>query len=215
MSIPTQPRTIVVRGALVHITPSLTIQGDVVATGGVLTRVGSSQPLGPEDTVVLEAAGASVVPILIDSAVRARGGSTGHELAPDNLAVFAVIRGTVQPSRIGEMLIVSPRDMLAVVLEDRLVAWDGALARPDDPGPDWVGAWTDSRRGMTQFLTADGRYSETRGGRPDAYTGCYWAHRAWIAYLDDTGFWAFGQQVDDTIHHAGFVLRRTTPRSSI
>ncbi|ACZ21357.1 hypothetical protein Sked_14200 [Sanguibacter keddieii DSM 10542] len=108
---------------------------------------------------------------------------------------------------------VNPQDLLAVVLEDQVVVWDGSTADLHDPGPDWVGAWTDPSRGMTQHLSADGRYSETRGGRRDAYTGCFWAHRDWVAYLDDTGFWAFGQRADDVLHHARFVLRRVPPRA--
>jgi hypothetical protein len=207
-------RIIVIRDALVHVTPSQTVRGDVVATDGVITHVGPARQPDPAGARLLDGAGASVVPILIDSAIRARGRSAGHELAPGNPAVLAVIRGIVPASRIGEMLIVSPRDMLAVILEDHVVAWDGNPAAPDDAGSAWVGAWTDSARGMTQFLTADGRYSETRGGREDAYTGRYWARREWIAYLDDTGFWAFGQHTDDILHHGGFVLRRMTEQPS-
>jgi hypothetical protein len=207
-------RTIVIRDALVHVTPRQTVRGDVVATDGVLTHVGPAQQPDPACARVLDGAGASVVPILIDSAIRARGLIAGHELAPGNPAVFAVISGIVPASRIGEMLIVSPRNMLAVMLEDHLVAWGGDPAAPDDSDSAWVGAWTDPARGMTQFLRADGRYSETRGGRADAYTGRYWARREWIAYLDDTGFWAFGQQTNDVLHHGGFVLRRTTAQPS-
>lgn len=200
---------IVIRDAVVHVTPRRKVLGDVVATDGVLTHVGPTQEPDPANARVLDGAGASVVPILIDSAIRALGESAGHELAPGHPAVFAVIRGAVSASRIGEMLMINPRDMLAVMLEDRLVAWDGDPAAPGDPDPAWAGAWTDTARGMTQFLTADGRYSETRGGRADAYTGRYWARRGWIAYLDDTGFWAFGQRINDVLHHGGFVLRRT------
>jgi hypothetical protein len=207
-------RTIVIRDALVHVTPSRTVHGDVVATDGVLTHVGPARSPDSPGALMLDAAGASVVPILIDSAIRARGDDAGHKLATGQPAVFAVIRGPVQPSRIGEMLMINPQDMLAVVLENRLVAWEGTTADPDDPGPSWGGAWTDRARGMTQHLTADGRYSETRGGRTDAYTGRFWTHRDWIAYLDDTGFWAFGQQIGDILHHGGFVLRRSSPRAS-
>ncbi|WOF21661.1 Atu4866 domain-containing protein [Microbacterium betulae] len=205
-----ESHTIVVRDAVVHVTSSRTVRGDVVTTDGMLSRVGPAQRPDPPGALVLDAPGASVVPLLVDGAIRARGDDARDrdELAPGRPAIFAVIRGAVRASRIGEMLMVDPRDMLAVVLEDRLVAWDGAVADSDDPGPAWTGAWTDGRRGMTQFLTAHGRYSETRGGRADAYTGRFWAHRDRIAYLDDTGFWAFGEQVDGILHHGGFVLRR-------
>ena len=59
-----------------------------------------------------------------------------------------------------------------------------------------------------QELRPDGRYSETRNGRADAYTGRYWVRGAEIAYLDDTGFWAFGELVGDELRHADFVMRR-------
>ncbi|MFZ4896385.1 Atu4866 domain-containing protein [Plantibacter sp. Mn2098] len=210
-----EARTLIVRDALLHVTRSRTIRGDVVAADGVLTQVGSKQQIDLCDGLVLEASGASVVPILIDSAIDAQGRGTDLELAIGRSAVFVVIRGTVPTSRIGEMLIVNSRDVLAVVLEDRVVTWDGLVAGPGDPSPNWVGAWTDARRGMTQFLTQDGRYSETRGGHTDAYTGRFWAHRQWVAYLDDTGFWAFGQKAEGALYHGGFVLRRTPIRPSL
>lgn len=209
-----EPRPIVIRDALVHVTPSRTMQGDIVAQDGVLTQVGSAHELVPSGALVLNGAGASVVPILIDSAVRAQGAASGPELKTGHPAAFAAIRGAVSASRIGESLIVDPRDMLAVVLGNHVVNWGGVAAGPSDPGPAWVGAWTDARRGMTQFLTAEGRYSETRGGRVDAYTGRFWAHGEWIAYLDDTGFWAFGQEVDGVLYHGGFVLRRSRSGSA-
>lgn len=212
MSAPSAPRTVVVRGALVHVTRSRSVRSDVVATGGVLTHVGPDWPSAP-DALVLDGSEATVVPIVVDGAIRACGSATGSWLTLGSSVAFAVVRGSVAGSRVGEMLMVNPRDMLAVVLEDQVVAWDGTAANLRDPGPDWVGAWTDPSRGMTQHLTAVGRYSETRGGRRDAYTGRFWTHRDWIAYLDDTGFWAFGQRFDDVLHHARFVLRRVPPRT--
>jgi hypothetical protein len=207
-------RAVIIRDALVYVTPARIVHGDVVAEDGLLTRVGPGRQPDPADALVLDGRGASVVPILIDGAIRAGGRSAGHELAPGNPAVFAVIRGAVPASIIGEMLMIDPRDMLAVMLEDRLVAWDREIVTPDEPDPAWVGAWTDPSRGMTQFLSADGRYSETRGGLPDAYTGRYWTQRGWIAYLDDAGFWAFGRQSGNVVYHGGFVLRRTAARAA-
>lgn len=60
---------------------------------------------------------------------------------------------------------------------------------------------------MTQHLTSDGRHSETRGGRRNAYAGQFWLTGDRITYLDDSGFWAFGQFHRGVLHHAGFVLR--------
>ena len=212
MSLASAPRTVVVRDALVQVARSRSVRGDVVATGGVLTHVGPDGPC-PPDALVLDGSGATAVPILVEGAIRARGSDTGVWLTPGSPAAFAVVRGSVAASRVGEMLMINPRDMLVVVLEEYVVVSDGTATDLLDPGPDWVGAWTDPSRGMTQHLTAAGRYSETRGGRRDAYTGRFWAHRDWIAYLDDTGFWAFGHRVDDVLHHARFVLRRVPPRT--
>ncbi|PRX46191.1 putative ligand-binding protein with streptavidin-like fold [Prauserella shujinwangii] len=203
---------LVVRDAVVHITPSRKTRGDIVVTDGTVTHVGSSRRPAAPDAVTIEAAGASAVPLLVDSAVRARAPHERNrdDLAPGNRAAFAVIRGSVREDRIRHMLVVSPRDLLAVVVGERVEARHGTPARPPaDPGSAWRGAWTDRDRGMTQYLTARGRYSETRGGRADAYTGRYWVHEDRITYLDDQGFWAFGQQVGGILHHAGYVLHRT------
>ena len=110
------------------------------------------------------------------------------------------------------MLVVQPRDLVAVVIGGELVALDGAPTRPagsdgldaDDPR---LGPWTDTGRDMIQYLTRDGRYTETRNGRPNAYTGRFWLNGDRITYLDDTGFWAFGQYHRGVLHHAGYVLQ--------
>jgi adenine deaminase len=47
-----------------------------------------------------------------------------------------------------------------------------------------------------------------RSGQTDAYTGRYWVHDGRITYLDDTGFWAFGELLDGVLHHAGFVMHK-------
>lgn len=203
--------TLVVHDALVHVTPSRTTRGDIVVTAAKVTHVGPRLRTSP-GSVIINAAGASAVPLLVDSAVRARPANERgiDDLAPGNSAAFAVIRGTIGADRIRHMLVVSPRDLLAVVVGDRIEARHGIPTRqPADPGPAWIGAWTDTARAMTQHLTPDGRYSETRAGRTGAYTGCYWVCEDRITYLDDEGFWAFGQQVDGILHHAGYVLHRT------
>ncbi|MNM76404.1 hypothetical protein D3C81_882280 [compost metagenome] len=57
-------------------------------------------------------------------------------------------------------------------------------------------------------LLADGRYDEARGSRESAYRGSYIIDGDHIEYLDDTGFSADGDFVDDVLHHAGMVLIR-------
>ncbi|MDG9703495.1 Atu4866 domain-containing protein [Streptomyces sp. DH37] len=56
--------------------------------------------------------------------------------------------------------------------------------------------------------TADGRYDETRGGRPHACRGRYWIDGDRIDYPDDLGFWAVGYFRGDEPHRAGYVMRR-------
>lgn len=170
---------------------------------------GQAAPTG----IRIDGRGASVVPLLVDTvfATSAPPAPDAFDLSPGHPATFAVIGGTVSPDRITRMLVVNPASLRAVVVHGNLVVRDGAATRsrgghaPDDPR---LGAWRDPRRDMTQYLTPDGRYTETRGTTRDAYTGSFWLDGDRITYLDDTGFWAFGQYHDGVLHHAGFVLRR-------
>lgn len=168
---------------------------------------------------MIDGTGASVVPLMVESAVQPRPpeqrGAEG--LVAGNPATFAVVRGTVGIDRIRRMLVVDPPDLIAVVVAGRVEVLHGKPTRP--PGVDddaarraWVATWIDESRDMEQHLLSDGRYSETRQGRRDAYSGRYWVHGDRITYLDDTGFWAFGQLQAGVLHHAGYVLRRPAAR---
>ncbi|MFD5823633.1 Atu4866 domain-containing protein [Nesterenkonia xinjiangensis] len=42
----------------------------------------------------------------------------------------------------------------------------------------------------------------------NAYTGRYWVRGTKITDLDASGFWAFGELLGSTLHHAGFVMAR-------
>lgn len=119
----------------------------------------------------------------------------------------------VDESYITRTLLVPPRDLIAVLVDGTLVAWHGKPTRPAGsagtaPGDPRLGTWTDPGQRLEQHLTADGRYSETRDGRRDAYTGRFWLDGDRITYLDDQDFWAFGEFVDGVLHHARFVMRR-------
>ncbi|CAM3905147.1 SDR family NAD(P)-dependent oxidoreductase [Kibdelosporangium persicum] len=67
---------------------------------------------------------------------------------------------------------------------------------------------TDQNDFLRQNLLPDGRYDEARGDRPSAYTGRYWVNGTRIDYLDDLGFWAYGEFRDGELHHAGYRLTR-------
>jgi hypothetical protein len=198
MTVPAQP--FVFTDATVHVTPARSTHGDLWVSGGRIAHA------GPAGARVIDARGASVVPLMVD-----QGPDGSHDLVPGNPATFAVTRSPVSESQIRGSLMIDPDDLIAVVIAGRLMAWQGAPtsdAAAEQGSPTWVGAWIDESHAMEQHLLANGRYTETRSGRTDAYTGRYWTHGTHIAYLDDTGFWAFGEQYRDVLYHAHFVLTR-------
>lgn len=134
----------------------------------------------------------------------------GTTVVPLGPTSYAVLRTPYDEARPAPSLIVRPADLVAIVLDGTTVARDG---RPlVGPGAaeagDWVGDWRDDAQDMTQHLRGDGRYSETRSGRVDAWTGRWWSRGAEIVYLDDTGFWAYGVQTGGVLVHAHFRLVR-------
>ena len=198
---------LIIAGARVHTSPEQTVQADLHVAG---TRVASHE-VSPDSARLIDATGASVVPLLVHSVFEdpEPPAPSAFDLTPGRPATFAAVRGKVRSTRITRMLVVQPRDLVAV--EGELIAIDGEPTRPSgpdglDPGDPRLGPWTDTRRDMTQYLQWDGRYTETRNGRPNAYTGRFWLNSDRITYLDDTGFWAFGQYHHGVLHHAGYVL---------
>ncbi|WP_375000933.1 Atu4866 domain-containing protein [Aeromicrobium sp. CTD01-1L150] len=205
-------RTFVISGAMVMRTPGdETVRDLFVSDGRIVAQPADTEPH------MISAAGAYVVPLMVDSAVAARPASkrAEYDLSPVNDATFAVVRRPVTETQVRTMLILSPRDVMAVYVSGQLEVCDGEATRR--AGADvaeaatsatWVGTWEDPARGLEQHLLPDGRYSETRGGRADAYTGRYWVHEDRITYRDDSGFWAFGELQDSVLHHAGFMMTR-------
>lgn len=203
--------TLVVRGATVwH--PGGTAREDLHVSGGRF----SAAPAAP-DAEVLDARGGTAVPLVVDTALARvpQDRRDAYDLTPGNPATFAVVRGPVRGSRIRSVLVVRPDDLVGVWVAGHAEARDGVPTRAlgrDLTEPtvrsSWVGTWWDRRRGMAQHLHADGRYAETRGGRANAFTGRYWVRQERITYLDDQGFWAFGELLDGVLHHAGFILER-------
>lgn len=85
---------------------------------------------------------------------------------------------------------------------------DGVKLVEIDASHPRVGLWVDETDFLHQRLLPDGRYDETRGGRPHAYQGQIWIDGDRIDYLDDLGFWAFGTFVGDRLEHAGYILHK-------
>ncbi|SOD98295.1 Atu4866 domain-containing protein [Caenispirillum bisanense] len=85
----------------------------------------------------------------------------------------------------------------------------GAASESAQPSHPYVGMWhTDDDR-VRHELLPNGRYDEARGTRESAYQGRYEVDGSYIQYWDDTGFTADGVFVDEnTLHHAGMILRR-------
>lgn len=209
---PEQSEQFVVTGATVMETPRTLVDRDLSVSDGVLVP-GPADPAAP----VVAAPGTYAVPLLVDSAVAQRPAAQPgvYDLVPGNPATFALVRRPVSESQARRMLVVDPADLAAVYVSGHLEARDGQPTRPAgadlaDPAAreTWVGTWEDPGRGLQQHLGADGRYAETRGGRANAYTGRFWVRDDRITYLDDSGFWAFGELLDGTLHHAGFVMNR-------
>ncbi|GAA2220758.1 hypothetical protein GCM10010413_10220 [Promicromonospora sukumoe] len=203
---------LVITGATVLETPGTPVRRDLHVADGVLAA-GSPD----DEATAVPAEGMYAVPLLVDSAVAQRPASERdtYDLVPGNAATFALVRRPVSESQVRGMLVVDPADLAAAYVSGHAEALDGEPTRP--AGADladaaaretWVGTWEDPSRGLEQHLGADGRYAETRNGRANAYTGRFWVREGRITYLDDSGFWAFGELLDGTLHHAGFVMHR-------
>jgi hypothetical protein len=72
----------------------------------------------------------------------------------------------------------------------------------------YVGMWVTADGHIRHELLPNGRYDEARGHRKSAYQGRYTITGNHIDYVDDTGFTADGNFVDDVLYHGGMVLRR-------
>lgn len=72
----------------------------------------------------------------------------------------------------------------------------------------YAGMWMTDDGDIRHQLLPGGRYDEARGTRESAYRGRYTITGDHIDYVDDTGFTADGDFVDDVLYHAGMILRR-------
>lgn len=80
---------------------------------------------------------------------------------------------------------------------------------PQQQNHSYVGMWVTDDGYIRHELLRNGRYDEARGSRQSAYQGRYVVTGNQIDYWDDTGFTADGVFVDEnTLHHAGMILRR-------
>ncbi|MFE7572614.1 Atu4866 domain-containing protein [Streptomyces sp. NPDC057539] len=201
---------------------------DVLLVGALLVGVGPGIITAAQDdnAIVVDCTGMTVVPAVVDTI--ALVGGRGHRseyvatLTPGNAGDLLVVPDGLAPDVASAQaaLLSRPEQVRALVAAGRPVLWAGAGVpdRPTAPEPGIpaaqdlarsprLGVWIDKNDFLHQELTADGRYDETRGGRPHAYQGRYWIDGDRIDYLDDLGFWAFGEFRGEELHHAGYSMR--------
>lgn len=201
---------------------------DVLLVGALLVGVGPGIITAAQDdnAIVVDCTGMTVVPAVVDTVALVGGRGQRSEyvatLTPGNTGDLLVVPDELAADVAGAVatLLTRPEEVRALVANGEPVLWSGTDAPgratapeagiPDSQdltGSPRVGIWIDENDFLHQELTADGRYDETRGGRPHAYAGRYWIDGDRIDYLDDLGFWAFGEFRGDELHHAGYAMR--------
>ncbi|MDR7277321.1 Atu4866 domain-containing protein [Catenuloplanes atrovinosus] len=195
-------------------------EADVLLGGDRIVGVGPGliTAAGDDNAIVVECRGGTVLPALIDLAAplgsrKNRFDTDAGSITPGKRADIVVLRPNTPADRF------TADDIDIMILAGRVVFWRGEpvgeppATTPADPSltagdHDYAGMWVDETGFLHQELLPNGRYDETRGGRPHAYQGRYWINGDRIDYLDDLGFWAFGEFRDGVLHHAGYVLHR-------
>ncbi len=203
-------------------------RGDVLLGGSRVVGIGPGLLTAADDdgAIVIDCADHVIVPSVVDT-TQLRGLSpksfrSPTAIAPGNPAGFAILPAVSgeSESAVLRRFLAAPDTALTVVVDGDIVLWDGhpvdVTGRAADTeiahtaSPDqYLGTWIDENDFVHQHLTADGRYDETRGGRPHAYQGSYWITDDRIDYRDDLGFWAFGEFKDGVLHHAGYTFHRS------
>jgi len=109
-----------------------------------------------------------------------------------------------------------PHRASGAVLASALLAGTVAAAEPSQPTDPqrYVGMWVTDDGYIRHELLPDGRYDEARGRTRSAYQGRYVISGDHIDYVDDTGFTADGEFVNDVLYHGGMVLRRERPATA-
>lgn len=191
-------------------------RADVLLGGGRVVGVGPGLLTAAEDDhmLVIDCSGCLVLPLRVDfSAVGTEEGTLTSGVVAD-IAVLRLADGEEVPAG---PVIDRPDHIDIIIDRGRMTVWDGETLEERttdaplvtaDSEHDYVGMWIDDTGFLHQELTADGRYDETRGGRRHAYEGRYWITGDRIEYLDDLGFWAYGEFRDGVLLHAGYRLTR-------
>ncbi|MEU0037408.1 MULTISPECIES: Atu4866 domain-containing protein [unclassified Streptomyces] len=193
-------------------------KADVLIGGSLIVGVGPGllTAAGDDNMIVIDCAGTLVLPAATDFADAANSGT----LTPGKAADVAVLQLADAPGTPAGAVPARGTHLDVLVTGGRVRLWNGrsleedsAAATPDeapvfDPAHPFTGMWVEENNFVRQELLPDGRYDEARGDRPSAYQGRYWIDGTRIDYLDDLGFWAFGEFKDGTLHHAGYRFTR-------
>lgn len=203
-------------------------QGDVLFGGETIYGVGPGllTAAGDDGMILIDCTGMTIVPAVIDglallglrSARTDRIGTVTSGNRMDLAVIPTEFAGTI--AQAADTLINAPEKVVALWSKGEIVRWDSVDLRSPSTGAGngiepqdlssspYLGMWIDEKDFLYQELTADGRYDETRGGRPHAYQGRFWIDGTRIDYLDDLGFWAFGDFVGNRLHHVMYRLDR-------
>lgn len=202
-------------------------RGDVLLGGSRVVGIGPGLLTAADDdgAIVIDCDGYVIVPMDIDIAqlrgLRPAAFRSPTALAPGNPASFAILpaaHGESASAALHRFLGV-PDSAPTVIINGDVALWGGqsvptgdaaeAPAGANASSDQYLGTWIDDNDFVHQHLTADGRYDETRGGRPHAFQGSFWITGDRIDYRDDLGFWAFGEFVDGVLQHAGYTFHRS------
>ncbi|SDD97071.1 Atu4866 domain-containing protein [Auraticoccus monumenti] len=193
-------------------------QADVLLGGSRVVGVGPGllPAAGDDGMLVVDVSGCLVLPARPDfTAAPGRGEGTLTSGVAADLAVVRIADRAALPAG---PVVNRPSLLDIVVVGGRVTVWDGqSVAGTEGTQPPvvadaehgYAGMWIDDTGFLHQELLPDGRYDETRGGRPHAYQGRYWITGDHIEYLDDLGFWAYGEFRDGVLHHGGYRLTRS------
>jgi hypothetical protein len=195
-------------------------QGDVLLGGSLIVGVGPGllTAAADDNMLVIDCTGCVVMPARPDFTEPANAGP--NTLTCGNSADIVVMR-VADSDETPTGPVINRGSHLDILLSaGKVQVWNGrpvdaAAAEPieadvaSDKGHPYAGMWIDDTGFLHQQLLPEGRYDETRGGRPHAFQGSYWIDGDRIDYLDDLGFWAFGEFRDGVLYHAGYRLTRS------
>ncbi|WP_434450054.1 Atu4866 domain-containing protein [Lentzea sp. E54] len=191
-------------------------EADVLIGGPVIVGVGPGllTAAGDDNMIVIDCAGTVVLPDATDFSEPRKS----RTLTPGEAADIAVLRLADAPGTPAGATPARGGHLDVLITDGQVRVWNGRPLDdtspvtheepPHDPAHPYVGMWVNENNFVRQELLPDGRYDEARGDRASAYQGRYWINGTRIDYLDDLGFWAFGEFENGTLHHAGYRFTR-------